>query len=229
SHYLPAGALHPAQALYQKAQIVNDQEYPVAVHYAGGGDSGSIADYLFEWLSGWQDVTLLPGEATPVFQLQLGMPAAAPNGSQGTSGRYWWQWTLHRVAQPVAEDDSSSTAYQTPITIADLANDHLDDGSALPPGTEITAVVGLTGHGTWTIGRDHTSVVFTPAAGFSGKATARYTIAVPGSGTATAIITVTVGAPPGFAVHTGGSAPAPATASAPGGPLALLRHWLGAP
>lgn len=222
-HDVYDGSLRPAEVVYRKARIVNDLAYPVTVHYAGGGDTGSIADYLFEWLSGWSDVTLRPGEASPVFELQLGMPADAPNASQSTSGTYWWEWTVRRLAQPVAADDSASTPFATEVRVDVLANDRMDDETALPDGARVTAVQGLTGQGAWTIGPDGTSVVFAPAAGFSGTATAVYTVEVPGIGTAQAVVTVTVG-PPGLSVHTGGAA-----SSGSPGLLGQLAEWLGMP
>lgn len=92
---------------------------------------------------------------------------------------------------PVANPDSFSTAFNTPLTIAQatlLANDS-DPESATITVTGVTA--DGDGHGTPTL--SGTDVVFTPASGFSGTAHFTYTIS-DGALSASAAVTVTVGA-----------------------------------
>lgn len=92
---------------------------------------------------------------------------------------------------PVAEDDSSTTPYDTAITYAVLGNDSDPDGDALTIlGTPISA------DGTVTVNSDG-SLTFTPNPGFEGLAEIPYTIVDAEGLTDTAIWTVEVGiAPP---------------------------------
>jgi hypothetical protein len=88
---------------------------------------------------------------------------------------------------PVANADSATTAFNTAVTFAVLANDTDPNGNALSlvsvtPGTGGTPAIAING----------TSVTFTPAAGFSGPATFTYTVS-DGSAQATGNVTVTVG------------------------------------
>jgi Big-like domain-containing protein len=82
---------------------------------------------------------------------------------------------------PVANADSTTTAFNTPVTIAVLANDTDPNGDAL-------SVVGATAGTGGTVSFNSTSVTFAPAAGFSGQGTFSYTVSdgnaqVPGNGT----------------------------------------------
>lgn len=90
---------------------------------------------------------------------------------------------------PVANDDTASTAFNTPVTIAVLANDTDVDGDAL-------AVLGTptSADGTVTVNPDGT-ITFTPNAGFSGVAVIDYGVTDGNGGTDTAQVLVTVGAP----------------------------------
>ena len=86
---------------------------------------------------------------------------------------------------PKAVDDSRTTPYNTPITIAVPSNDDANGGGALTITT-----VGDPKHGTATI--DGSSVVYTPSHNFSGVDTFTYTISTPyGSDTATVTVTIT--------------------------------------
>ena len=87
---------------------------------------------------------------------------------------------------PLAQDDASSTAEGTAVTVDVLANDSDPDGDAL----SITAV---------TVPQNGTAVVtdaavrYTPAASFSGTDTFTYTVDDGSGSTATATVTVVVG------------------------------------
>jgi Ca2+-binding RTX toxin-like protein len=94
-------------------------------------------------------------------------------------------------SDPLAGDDAEVTDFETPVTIAVLANDTDADLDPL-------SVTGATdgANGTTTVNGDGT-VTYTPNAGFSGPDTFDYTISDGNGGTDTATVTVTVGdAPP---------------------------------
>ena len=86
---------------------------------------------------------------------------------------------------PVARDDASSTAEDTPVTIDVLANDTDPDGDVLA-----IATVGAPGSGT-AVEADG-AIRYTPQAGFSGTDTFAYTVTDGAGGTATATVTVSV-------------------------------------
>ncbi len=86
---------------------------------------------------------------------------------------------------PVAANDTATTAFATPVTIAVLANDSDPDGDALTIGA-VTAPA----HGTAAISAN--AIVYTPQAGYSGPDTFNYTISDGRGGTATASVAVTV-------------------------------------
>jgi len=86
---------------------------------------------------------------------------------------------------PVADPDSASTAEDTAVTIAVLANDSDADGDTLT----VTAVTqGANG----TVTTDGTTVTYTPAADWSGTDSFSYTVADGNGGTSTATVTVIV-------------------------------------
>jgi uncharacterized repeat protein (TIGR01451 family) len=99
-----------------------------------------------------------------------------------------------------ANYDNGSTAYNTPITITVASNDVAKNGATLDPATVIfTTNNGKTltvdGQGTWQV-TSTGSVTFTPLPSFAGSATpVTYQISDSLGNTATATITVTVGAP----------------------------------
>ena len=87
---------------------------------------------------------------------------------------------------PVAVADSATSAIDTPVDIAVLANDTDADGDAL------TAVsVTTPAHGTATINANF-SVRYTPASGFSGADTFTYTISDTHGGTSSAAVSITI-------------------------------------
>jgi len=92
----------------------------------------------------------------------------------------------NRAPTPVA--DTATANFQTPLTINVLANDTDPDGGAL---TLVSATQPATGGSTAVQGA---TVVFTPAAGFSGASTFSYTVADPQGATGSATVAVTVGA-----------------------------------
>ena len=91
--------------------------------------------------------------------------------------------------QPLARDDSATTAFGLPVSIDVLANDTDPDGDAL-------ALIALTAPANGTAAISGGQVIYTPAAGFAGSDSFRYTISDGHGGSATATVTVTVAAQP---------------------------------
>ncbi|MBV0934589.1 Ig-like domain-containing protein [Marinobacterium weihaiense] len=89
---------------------------------------------------------------------------------------------------PVANNDSASTAYETPVTLAVLANDTDADGDRL----SVTFVSALNGHAV--VNADN-SITFTPAHGFSGTASLSYRISDGKGGSDSASVSISVAAP----------------------------------
>lgn len=87
---------------------------------------------------------------------------------------------------PVAANDGTTTAEDTPVTISVLANDGDVDGDTLSV-TSVTAPA----HGSAVI-VGLTQVIYTPAADYYGDDTFDYTVSDGHGGTATAAVTVTV-------------------------------------
>jgi hypothetical protein len=89
----------------------------------------------------------------------------------------------------VLVDDSATTAAETAVTVAVLANDYDPDGLPL-------TVTGATqgAHGTTVVNANGT-ITYTPAADFSGTDSFTYTVS-DGCGSMTATVTITVTAPP---------------------------------
>lgn len=85
---------------------------------------------------------------------------------------------------PVAQNDSATTSKDVPVTIAILAN---DTGSTIA----VTSV-GAAAHGTAMIAG--TAVLYTPASGYTGADSFTYTIIDASGATATATVSVTIGA-----------------------------------
>ncbi|MGN6519844.1 MAG: Ig-like domain-containing protein [Dokdonella sp.] len=90
---------------------------------------------------------------------------------------------------PVAVDDTAATPFGVPVTVAVLANDSDPDGDPL-----VIASVGAPLDGTAAIAGN--TVVYTPAAGFSGVDRFSYTIGDGRGGSATAFVTVVVAPAP---------------------------------
>jgi hypothetical protein len=183
------GGISPDYVCRQEASFHNDLPHPVTIHYMGYTDDGTIADYISgtlcdmahcgnEWVDG---ITLQPGESTGPFTMLVGMPWYIGNESMSTTGTYTFMWRLE--SSLAAADDSATTAPGVPVTIDALANDTLAGGP-------YTVTLGATSGGAWVVNGDNT-VTFTPAAGFTGAATAEYTVS-DGADSATATITVTV-------------------------------------
>jgi len=112
----------------------------------------------------------------------------------------------------VANDDSYTTAQDTPLRVAApgvLANDSDADGEALA-----AAQVSVPAHGTLTLDRDG-AFTYTPAAGFHGRDSFTYRVSdgTVDSGAATVTITVNPAAPPPPPAAPPPPAPAPAAAA----------------
>ncbi len=91
---------------------------------------------------------------------------------------------------PVAVDDLASTAINTPVTVAVLANDRDAESDPL---TVTSAVLNTPSQGSVTVNPDGT-LTFTPAANVAGPVFITYTVVDPSGGSSTAIVTVNVGA-----------------------------------
>jgi hypothetical protein len=92
---------------------------------------------------------------------------------------------------PIANNDTASTAHNTPVTISVLSNDTDADGHKL----SVTDANVLEGEGTVNINKDGT-IIFTPANGVSGIVKITYTINDGNGGIDTAEATVTVAEAP---------------------------------
>ena len=86
---------------------------------------------------------------------------------------------------PVATDDTATTDYLTPVTVAVLGNDTDVDGD------DLTVTSATSPDGDVVINADGT-ITFTPAPGFDGDATIEYTVSDGQGGEDTATVTVTV-------------------------------------
>ena len=150
--------------------------------------------------------------------ISMGQPAAVPGGtvSLNTDGSLTFapspnfngavnfsyvvsdgvNWSVSSVSidvgavndAPVANLDATSTALGTPVSIAVLANDTDVDGDAL---TLTAAALADPAQGSVALGLNG-SLVFTPAAGFSGNATITYQVSDPSGATANGSVTVAV-------------------------------------
>jgi hypothetical protein len=92
---------------------------------------------------------------------------------------------------PVANDDTATTAKNTPVKIAVLANDSDPDGDPLI----VTGITTPPTHGSAVVNPDNT-VTYTPASNFVGTDSFRYSVSDGRGGTASANVTVTVTPPP---------------------------------
>jgi VCBS repeat-containing protein len=97
--------------------------------------------------------------------------------------------TVARPGAPVAADDADSTAYETPLTIAAPGILGNDSGTTIEVGSHTEPA-----HGTLTVDPDG-GYTYTPDHRFHGTDSFDYTIVDPWGRTATATVTITVGAP----------------------------------
>lgn len=97
-------------------------------------------------------------------------------------------------AGPTANNDQASTPYNTPVTINVLANDTPGDSPIVPssvqlvPGSLPQATTGV-----FSVNSQTGQITFTPAPGFSGPATAQYSVCDQNNLCSQATITVVVG------------------------------------
>ncbi len=98
---------------------------------------------------------------------------------------------------PIAVNDSANTTEDVAVTIPVLVNDSDPDGNPLT----ITSATATNG----TVVISGTNLVFTPATNFNGTATIGYTISDGNGGTASAVVTVIVGAQADVAIFKSGS------------------------
>ena len=88
---------------------------------------------------------------------------------------------------PVANPDTATTAFNTPVAVDVTANDTDPDNDALT----VSAIGTVTG-GTTTLGADKKTITFAPTPGFSGTATGAYTVSDGKGATAQSTIMITV-------------------------------------
>jgi hypothetical protein len=93
--------------------------------------------------------------------------------------------SLAENVPPVANADAAATEFQTPVTIAVLANDTDPNGDPL-------AIVDVSQPAEGVVTHDGVTVTFTPVAGFSGPTSFLYTVADGRGGSAVGLVTVTV-------------------------------------
>ncbi len=108
------------------------------------------------------------------------------NDRNGGTVSQTFTWTITNPP-PVAVNDLATTPEDFPVNIAVLGNDRDPDGDLL------SVTTASAGNGTVVIRPDGT-IDYTPGADFNGTDTITYTISDGNGGTATAIVTVTVGA-----------------------------------
>jgi LruC domain-containing protein len=99
---------------------------------------------------------------------------------------------------PTANNDATSTPYNTPVTIDVLANDTPGSSPLVP--SSVTLVAGTTppvSTGVFSVNNVTGWITFTPAVGFSGQATVSYQVCDQLNLCAQAVVTVTVGSPSG--------------------------------
>lgn len=95
---------------------------------------------------------------------------------------------------PLANNDSSTTAFETAVTVDIVANDTDSDGTI--DGTTVSIVTDVTNGGT-SVNATTGVVIYTPNAGFSGMDTFTYTVNDnEGATSNTATVSITVDAPP---------------------------------
>jgi subtilisin family serine protease len=123
---------------------------------------------------------------------------AVSDGAGGTAGASVSITVTPVNDAPVAVNDSTSTAYQTAVTIPVLANDGDVDGGPLSVILVTSPVNGAA------VTNPDETVTYTPTAGFSGVDAFTYTVSDGAGGTASASVSVTVGAaPPSNPFHVG--------------------------
>ncbi|MDH5799495.1 MAG: Ig-like domain-containing protein [Gammaproteobacteria bacterium] len=106
------------------------------------------------------------------------------NGGTGTATV---SVTVAPNTNPVANDDSAETAFNTAVTVNVLTNDTDVNGDSL----SVTAIAVAPGNGTAVINGGAT-ITYTPNTGFSGSDSFQYSISDGNGGTGTATVTVTV-------------------------------------
>ena len=92
---------------------------------------------------------------------------------------------------PVANPDSASTPYRTPVSIDVLANDSDPDGDTIGVGARTNGAHGIAV-------KTGDAIIYTPKVGFWGTDTFTYVVADGKKGQATGTVTVTVGTPSNF-------------------------------
>ncbi len=120
--------LGPGDCFYAEVFIHNTTDLAVTVSFLGVSDDGTIAPFLFEWLSEspndsrsytWQKTVLQPGESSPSFTLNVGMPLEVGNEAQGTSGSFHYRWQVEEVVVAALE----APVIASPLARSTIIND----------------------------------------------------------------------------------------------------------
>ncbi len=170
--------------------LVNDPNGQPLSFAASGLPSGLSIDPVTGLISG----TPAP-DASVHGPYSIVVTAIDPDGNQVTTT------LLLAVANPapVAANDATATAIDTPVTIAPLANDANADHDRL-----LVSYVSAPANGSVTINADGT-LTYTPNAGFTGSDSFNYTASDGQGGTSIATVRVAVGTPLPDAPVNGGS------------------------
>ena len=178
----PAGTLPPRIDLEGRvvtlpvAQAFSDPDGDALTFSATGLPGGLAIDPVTGVITG-----TVANDASVAAPYTVTITATDPAGASATQT---FAWSIANPA-PTATDDSVTTAEDTPVIIAALANDVDPDGDTLA----VTAATALSG--TVTINPDGT-LTYAPAADFTGTDTITYTIADAQGAVSSATITVTV-------------------------------------
>ena len=170
--------------------------YVASYHAPSGGYSVTPNDFVVPRISGQLVAPASAGPHAPNGVFARGGAGTFPTEGLRAATNYWVDVLFSPAAtgnnrSPVAVGDSGfSTARDTALAIpaaALLANDTDPDGDALS-----IAAVGAPQHGTVTFDGVTQTVVFTPAAGYTGPAGFTYTASDGRGGTATASVALAV-------------------------------------
>lgn len=157
----------------------------------GTTTAGSAQNYTGYWRVGGDSLSGWPNRPTNSFFTGLiDDTAIYPRAltSDAVAAHYAASGQAGAPVAPVATNDTGSTAFQTPLTVAAPGVLGNDTGTGLFVSSSTTP-----GHGTVSVATNG-GYTYTPAAGYSGTDSFTYTVSDVVGQTATATVTITVGA-----------------------------------